>query len=47
MLTDLTNRHLTDYLPADLTDIFKNIICQNEVSELTDLTNNRLMLTFQ
>jgi len=31
MLTDLTNR-----LPIDLTDIFKNIVCRNEVGELID-----------
>jgi hypothetical protein len=34
MLTNLTYR-----LPTDLTDIFENIVCRNEVGELIDLTD--------
>jgi hypothetical protein len=29
---------LTDHLLTNLTDIFENIVCRNEVGELTDLT---------
>jgi hypothetical protein len=37
MLTDLTNHLLTDL--TNLNDIFENIVCRNEVGELTDLTD--------
>jgi len=33
----LTN--LTYWLPTDLTDIFENIVCRNEVGELIDLND--------